>query len=64
MSEYISYINYGTFRLGEPTGQWVQDADGWWREVYTDAVWFDQNGVEERREPPEAFIRMSQPHLG
>lgn len=59
--QYVVKIDFGSVRLGAPTGRWVQDPDGWWREVYTDTVWLDRHGVEERRAPFEAMVRMSMP---
>lgn len=56
-----SLIKFGTVRLGHSTGEWVQDPDGWWREIYTDTIWFDQAGREERRAPFIACVRLSQP---
>lgn len=59
--QYVTKVRFGSVRMAEPTGRWVQDPDGWWREIYTDAIWFDRFGFEERREPFEALIRMNMP---
>lgn len=54
-------FRFGTVKLAEPTGRWVQDPDGWWREIWTDSVWLDEHGVETRREAFQAPVRMNMP---
>ncbi len=47
----------GSVVMPRPTGKFVQDPDGWWHEVWTDKVWLDRFGAEERREPAEVHVR-------
>lgn len=49
----------GHVELPRPLGAWVQDEDGWWRELYTPKrdVW--PGGFRE--EAATAFVRCSEP---
>lgn len=51
----------GTVYLAEPTGQWVQDPDGWWREIYRPGYTLLPSGERIDEHEFTSVVRLSQP---
>jgi hypothetical protein len=50
-STYTIHIDTGVKHAPRPTNRWSQDANGFWREIYTDSVVMNADGTERSRKP-------------
>lgn len=62
--KFVMNIVYGSVQMGSPTGRYVRDPDGWYREEYTPTRWLDEQGRVTREETFIAPCRISAPPPG
>lgn len=49
-------VTTGTVHLPRPTGRWVKDSEGYWREAYTDRIVMNDDGTERSRQPFTSLV--------
>lgn len=59
--KYVVTFLTGTVHLPEPTGEWVQDSDGWWREIYRPGYTQQLDGTKTDFMEFIAPVRLSEP---